>query len=58
MNRLTRWGGAVAVIGALTAGSGGGRVEGDAADTRAGARFFRVTSMTKVADRCAGEPAR
>lgn len=34
-------------------GSGNGRVQGSAADEYAGARFFRVTSMTKVSDNCA-----
>jgi hypothetical protein len=33
-------------------GSGGGRVQGDARDEDLGARFFRVTSMTKIADKC------
>jgi hypothetical protein len=34
-------------------GSGNGRVQGSASDDLAGARFFRVTSMTKVSDHCA-----
>jgi hypothetical protein len=33
-------------------GSGNGRVQGSASDDLAGARFFRVTSMTKVSDEC------
>jgi hypothetical protein len=33
-------------------GSGGGRVQGDAADQTAGAKFLRVTSMNKVSDSC------
>ncbi len=33
-------------------GSGGGRVHGNAPDESAGAKFFRVTSMTKVSESC------
>jgi hypothetical protein len=39
-------------------GSGNGRVQGSAADQLAPGQFFRVTSMTKVADICgSGESA-
>lgn len=37
-------------------GSGNGRVQGAAPDHLAGARFFRVTALSRVSDRCAHLP--